>query len=153
MQTKNPQGKTAGSSYDAFTDGIGYSSNNTTASISSKHRCGSKNPPHANEIDNRATFTHVYVGDDALERAVEAYYWTPDDFPVSAMSLPPDRFPFEFTWPVKDRTVIILSAGNCDDLVYELGHALIICGANEVFGTVNDETVKWRQPIEQRMAA
>jgi len=140
-------------SYDAFTDGIENSSNNTTASISCKYLYGSKNPPHANECDNNDPLTHIYVGDEALERAVEAYYWTPEGFPVAAMALPPNRSPYEFSWPVKDRCVIILSVGGCDDIVYELGHALITCAATEVIGTINDETVRWKQPIEQRMAA
>ena len=153
MKSKNPIGQESGFSYDAFTDGILDSPNNTTASVSCKQRCGSKTPPHANEIDNRDPLTHIYVGDDALERVAEAYFWTPDDFPVAAMALPLNRSAFEFTWPVKNRTVIILPNGDCDDIIYELGHALITCGAAKVIGSINDETVRWKQPIEQRMAA
>jgi len=153
MKIKTTPGATGAISLDAFCDGIENKLNSTTASIPCKLQCGSKNPPHANEINNDAKLTHIYVGDDALKRVAEAYYWIPDDFPVAAMALEPNRSAFEFTWPVKNRTVIILSAGKCDEIVDELGRALIICGAIEVIGTINDETVKWTQPIKQRIAA
>ncbi len=155
METKNPIGQ-SGFSKDAFTDGIKDTSNDTTTN----KRCGSKNPPHANEVDNRDPITHIYVGDEALERCAEAYFYTPDDFPVAAMALPPNRSAFEFTWPVRNRKVQILSRGECNQHIYELGKALIICGAAEVYGVVNNETVFWKQPnpeeqpdIQQRKAA
>ena len=153
METKNPHCVDVGFSLDAFDSGITNSSNSTTANNSCKRRCGSKNPPHANEMNNDAKLTHVYVGDDALKRVAEAYYWTPDDFPVAAMALESNRSAFEFNWPVNNRTVVILSLGDCDEIVNELGRALLVCGAFEVIGTINNETVKWTQPHRQRMVA
>ena len=111
MNRKTSPAETGLITDDAFTDGILDSPNNTTASVSCKQRCGSKTPPHANEVDNRDPITHIYVGDRALERCAEAYYWIPEGFPVAAMALPPNRSPYEFTWPIKDRTIIILSIG------------------------------------------
>lgn len=151
MKTKNPIGQESGFSYDAFTNDIKDSSN-LIIEYSSCKLCGNKAPPHAHEVDNRDPITHIYVGDDALLRCVEAYYNTPVNFPVAAMALPPSRSPFEFTWPVENRRVVILSAGECSEIVYELGHALIACNALEVFGAINDVSVRWKQPIERRFA-
>ena len=96
MEIKNPIGQ-SGFSIDAFTDGIRNSPNNTTASVSCKQRCGSKNPPHSNNISSNANLIHVYVGDGALEEALEANFWIPD----AVIALPPNRSPYEFTWPVE----------------------------------------------------
>lgn len=138
---------------DAFTHGIGNNKNLSTTTSDFKQQCGSKNPPHANEVDNRDPITHIYAGNDSLIRCAEAYYWTPDGFPVAAMALPPNRSPYEFDWPVDNRIVVILTTGDHDYTVYQLGHALILCGAIEVIGTVNNETVKWKQSVEQGIAA
>ena len=115
--------------------------------------CGTKNPPFAESIDPHSKLWHVYVGEDSLERAAEAYEWLDEYYPVAVMALPFKRSPFEFSWPVKGRTIDILSKGECSEEVYLLGHALILCGAFKAYGVVNDELYIWKQPTKKGLAA
>lgn len=114
-------------------------------SIILPQQCGSKNPPFSTSMHTDAKLWHVYVGEDALKRAAEAYELLLPNYPVAVMALPIGKSPFDYHWPVNGRTLDILSKGECNDDVFQVGQALYTCGAKQVYGVVNDNLAIWER--------
>ena len=152
MQTKNPQGQTAG--FDIVSQGTERLQAHDTElnnSFNSK-RCGSKTPAFAGCIHPDASLYHIYCGIGSLERA-EEYYCYFDNKPIAVIALRWGRSPYEFNWPVANKVCYVVALGECEVIPYYLGHALTICGAQKVYGIIGGEIVVWHKEVMQKIAA
>lgn len=128
--------------------------NETNRSSTILHQnCGSKIPPFAQCADFSASSIHIYCGKRAIAEASEGYYYSLPKLPTAALALPWNKSPYEFDWPVSGRVCVVHSEGEMNKTVYEMGHALTLCGANTIYAIYNGELIIWKQSYEQRMAA
>lgn len=140
-----PHGDMTGHQITSFETGRNDVNTNTktkTKTIPSK--CNAT--PFAEQIYKQAKLWHVYIGEDAIDRAVNDYeIYGP--WKIAVMPLPWKTNPFDYQWPVLNKTVDILSAGKHSLMVQHLGDALSHCGALNVYGRVNGEIVHWNNSI------
>ena len=140
MRTKTTPAGTGVISGDALEDGIENKRDHTTKNTFGKYF---KPPPFADRIYKHSKLWHVYVGEDSIERAANIYDRYGIWHRIAAMALPWGENPFDFDWPVQEKTLDILSVGKHSSKVYQLGCALHQCGAAHVFGRVNGDIVHW----------